>query len=99
MRQFRKNIDYSLYVIIDDTVCSINNMLEISRKLVNSGITCVQLRMKKANYTEIIIIGTKLLELLKPQGIPLIINDHVKLIKIIGADGVHIGQKDMPYHE
>jgi thiamine-phosphate pyrophosphorylase len=66
-------------------------------QLLNAGVTCIQLRMKSATKKEIITTGKEILTLLRPKNIPLIINDHVEVTKLIDADGVHLGQKDNPY--
>lgn len=89
------HIDYSLYLIIDDSICPPNKMCELLDKIKHAGITCVQLRMKGADTFSIETIGRKLLAILKPLHIPLIINDHINVAININADGVHIGQNDM----
>lgn len=93
------NINLSLYLIIDDSVCHPDNMVNMAKRVIHCGVTCVQLRMKNATSEIITETGKKLLFLLKPLGIPLIINDHIEIAKNIDADGVHIGQKDIPYFE
>lgn len=88
-------IDYSLYLVMDDSVVPTHNMINVLSTLVTAGITCVQLRMKKATPSEIKHIASQMLQLLKPHHIPLIINDHVDIAVAIDADGVHIGQQDI----
>lgn len=92
-------IDYSLYLLLDDFIVPADDMLNVLSKLVTTGITCVQLRMKKATHADIIRIATQILRLLKPHNIPLIINDHVDIVAAIDADGVHLGQGDMSSFE
>ena len=57
----------------------------------------VQLREKDAATGEFIELAGRLMKILKPLGIPLIINDRVDIAMAVDADGVHIGQSDMPY--
>ena len=57
----------------------------------------VQLREKDASTGEFVELGRKLMTVLKPLGVPLIINDRVDVALAVDADGVHIGQSDMPY--
>ena len=57
----------------------------------------VQLREKDAATGEFVELGRRLMSLLKPLGVPLIINDRVDVALAIDADGVHIGQSDMSY--
>lgn len=90
-------IDYSLYLIIDDTLCLPENMLDMVKRLSDYGVTCIQLRMKLASSAIIADIGKSLLDILKPKKIPLLINDSVDIAAEINADGVHIGQKDISY--
>ena len=66
------------------------------RRAVQGGVTMVQLREKHQDKLVIKEKALFLQALLKPLKIPLIINDYVELAAEIGADGVHIGQQDMP---
>lgn len=64
-------------------------------KAIQGGITSVQLRKKTDNLNEFAQLAYQFKELLKPFAIPLIINDHVEIAKIVNAEGVHIGQTDI----
>jgi thiamine-phosphate pyrophosphorylase len=55
----------------------------------------VQLRDKHAADGDFVSLGRKLVEVLKPLGVPFIINDRVHLFAAIGADGMHVGQSDL----
>ena len=57
----------------------------------------VQLREKECSTAEFIALARELKRALSPLGIPLIINDRVDVALAVDADGVHIGQSDMPY--
>lgn len=59
-----------------------------------SGLTAVQLREKNLSEIDLLNFGKQLQIVLKPLNIPLIINDNVKLCLQLGAEGVHLGQKD-----
>ena len=59
----------------------------------------MQLREKEASTGEFIALGRKLMTVLKPLGVPLIINDRVDVALAVDADGVHIGQSDMSYED
>jgi len=69
----------------------------IVEEAVCGGVTMVQLREKEIDTREFIQLGLRLKELLQPAGVPLIINDRVDVALAVDADGVHIGQSDMPY--
>ncbi|MDP4979801.1 MAG: thiamine phosphate synthase, partial [Desulfobacterales bacterium] len=70
--------------------------LEIVAAAVSGGVTCVQLREKMASTREFISEALKLKECLRSVTIPLIINDRLDVALAVGADGVHLGRKDMP---
>lgn len=62
---------------------------------INSGVTLFQLREKNTDYEHFKDIAIKIKPICKAHGVPLIINDNVKLAKEIDADGVHLGQNDL----
>lgn len=86
-----------LYLVTDRDVCQGRDLLEIISQAIEGGVTMVQLREKNCDTRQFIDIATKIKELLKPKHIPLIINDRVDVALAVDADGVHIGQSDMPY--
>lgn len=63
------------------------------------GCRWIQLRMKHASVDEIRPIALQAQALCKEAGATFIIDDHVSLVKEIGADGVHLGKNDMPIDE
>ena len=65
------------------------------RQAVMSGVTVFQLREKQADYEHFKTIALRIKPICKEYGVPLIINDNVKLAKEIDADGVHLGQDDL----
>lgn len=62
---------------------------------INSGVTLFQLREKNTDYEHFKNIALKIKPICRAHGVPLIINDNVKLAKEIDADGVHLGQNDL----
>lgn len=90
-------IDYSYYLIVDAQVCAPLPVIDAIEEVMDTGISCVQLRMKNQTPENIIRTGKHLLRYLRPRRIPLIINDDPDIALAIGADGVHIGQTDKPY--
>ena len=89
-------IDYSLYLVTDRGLARGRAMLDIVRAAVQGGVTCVQLREKTCATREFIEEALAVKEFLRSRGVPLIINDRVDVALAVGADGVHLGQKDMP---
>jgi thiamine-phosphate pyrophosphorylase len=64
-----------------------------------NGVTLVQLRDKNVDARPMLALGKRLLELLRPAGIALVVNDRIDVAQALDADGVHIGQQDLPYPE
>ncbi|NGO64821.1 thiamine phosphate synthase [Rhizobium daejeonense] len=94
-----KNVDLSLYLVLDPVLCEPIGMVETARLAVAGGATLVQLRDKKATTHKMIETGRALKAALAGSGVPLIVNDDVEAAIAIGADGVHVGQNDMPVAE
>ena len=91
------NFDLSLYLVTDRPLAGGRDMAWIVREAVAGGATMVQLREKECSTGEFVTLARELKEALQPLGIPLIINDRVDVALAVDADGVHIGQRDMPY--
>ena len=89
--------DLSLYLVTDRPLAQGRDMSWIVREAVAGGATMVQLREKECSTAEFIVLARKLKTALHPLGIPLIINDRIDIALAVDADGVHIGQSDMPY--
>ncbi|MBR4827052.1 MAG: thiamine phosphate synthase [Bacteroidales bacterium] len=86
-----------LYLVTDRPLCLGRELEWIVAEAVKGGVTMVQLREKDADTREFVALGLRLKELLAPLGVPLIINDRIDVALAVDADGVHIGQSDMPY--
>ena len=89
--------DLSLYLVTDRPLSGGRDMAWIVREAAAGGVTMVQLREKECSTAEFIQLARELKTALAPLGIPLIINDRVDVALAVDADGVHIGQSDMPY--
>ena len=89
--------DLSLYLVTDRPLSGGRDMAWIVREAAAGGVTMVQLREKECSTAEFIALARELKIALQPLGIPLIINDRVDVALAVDADGVHIGQSDMPY--
>ena len=92
MKEFLK-----LYLVTDRDLSLERSLEEVVSEAVRGGVTMVQLREKDAATGEFIELAGRLMKILTPLGIPLIINDRVDVALAVDADGVHIGQSDMPY--
>lgn len=89
--------DLRLYLVTDRPLSLGRDIDWIVEEAVKGGATMVQLREKDCSTREFIELAAKLMETLKPLGIPLLINDRIDVALAVDADGVHIGQSDMPY--
>jgi thiamine-phosphate pyrophosphorylase len=89
---------FKLYLIADQLNCRQSNIETVVAEAIKGGVDAVQLREKNVSTREIIELGRKLQVLLHKHNIPLIINDRVDIAMALDADGVHLGQRDMPYH-
>ena len=93
----RPEFDMSLYLVTDRPLSRGRDIEWIVEEAVKGGTTIVQLREKDCSTAEFVAIASRLMQRLKPLGIPLIINDRIDVALAVDADGVHIGQSDMPY--
>lgn len=86
-----------LYLVTDRSLSSGRSLEEVVSEAVAGGVTMVQLREKDASTGEFVELAFRLKEILKPYNVPLIINDRVDVALAVDAEGLHIGQSDMPY--
>ncbi|NCD21987.1 MAG: thiamine phosphate synthase [Spartobacteria bacterium] len=89
-------VDYSLYLVTDRALARGRTTAEIVRAAVAGGVTCVQVREKDCGTREFIEEARAVQAALRGTGVPLIVNDRVDVALAVGADGVHLGQGDMP---
>ncbi len=91
-----ENIDYTLCLVTDRGLARGRPTLDIVEAAVCGGVTCVQLREKTGSTREFIEQALAIRDFLRFRDIPLIINDRLDVALAVGADGVHLGQNDMP---
>ena len=91
------NLDLSLYLVLDPVQCGGHaRALEVTRAALDGGATIVQLRAPEWHKRAWLELALDLLPLTRRHGVPLIINDHIDVALAASADGVHIGQSDLP---
>ena len=91
-----KTLDTTLYFITDSTSVPEERFLPVVEAACKGGATLVQLREKDKSTREYMELATATHEITARYGIPLIIDDRVDVALAIGAEGVHVGQSDMP---
>lgn len=89
-------IDYSLYLLTDRDMLMGRDLLSEVRKAVKGGVSMVQLREKNCSSREFYNLALTLKTELAKMHVPLIINDRLDIALAVDADGLHIGQNDIP---
>lgn len=87
--------DLSVYLVTDPRLTAQRGLVETVSQAVAGGVTIVQLRDPDAKGRALVEAARALVALLRPLGIPLIVNDRVDVALAADADGVHLGQDDM----
>lgn len=85
-----------LYLVTDRPLCGARPVAEVVAEAVAGGAACVQLREKDLSTRAFLDLALELKDILAPAGVPLIINDRLDVALASGADGVHVGQSDLP---
>ena len=85
-----------LYLVTDQQALRGRSLTDVVMAAVQGGATCVQLREKTSNTRDFVALACALNNLLTPLGVPLVINDRIDVALACGAQGVHLGQSDMP---
>jgi len=86
-----------LYFVTDRGLCGKKPLEEVVIQAVKGGAAYVQLREKDVSTRFFVEEAQRIKKLLEKYRVPLIINDRVDVALACGAEGVHIGQEDMPY--
>jgi len=86
-----------LYLVTDRKLCGSRKMEDVVLQALQGGVACVQLREKDISTRLFVEEARKIKAIMAPFRAPLIINDRIDVALAAGADGVHIGQDDMPY--
>ena len=93
-----KELDLQLYFITDSTGYEEEKFLDQIEQAILGGVTFLQLREKEKSTRAYIELAEKVHQITKKYKIPLIIDDRVDVAMAIDAEGVHVGQSDMPVH-
>jgi thiamine-phosphate pyrophosphorylase len=88
---------FDLYLVTDEKLCLGKPLEEVVEQAVMGGVTAVQLREKELSTRDFIDRAVRLKKILSAYHVPLIINDRIDIALAVCADGIHVGQHDMPY--
>lgn len=90
------NLDTTLYFITDSSTVPAEKFLPSVEAACKGGATIIQLREKNKSTREYMELASAVHEITSRYNVPLIIDDRVDVALAIGAEGVHVGQTDMP---
>ena len=93
-----KHLDTSLYFITESTGLSEEELLRRTEEALQGGVTLLQLREKNRTTREYLSLAEKVHELTRRYGVPLLIDDRLDVAMAMDAEGVHLGQSDLPIH-
>lgn len=89
-----KQFDLSLYLVTDRHCLRGRDFYEAVEEALRAGVTLLQLREKELGMEELLAEGEKVKALCRKYQVPFLVDDNVEAAKILGADGVHLGQED-----
>ena len=89
-------LNTTLYLVTDSTGLSEEIFLRKIESALQNGVTLLQLREKEKSTREYISLAEKVHVISQKYGVPLIIDDRIDVALAVGAEGVHLGQSDMP---
>ena len=85
-----------LYLVTDSTGLAEEDFLRKTEEALKGGVTLLQLREKEKSTREYIALAEKVHAISKKYNVPLLIDDRIDVALAVGAEGVHLGQSDMP---
>ncbi len=89
-------VDWALTVVTDERLSLGRSQVEVVRAAIAGGATVVQLRQKDGATRAMVELGRALRALTREMGVALLVNDRLDVALAVDADGVHVGQEDMP---
>lgn len=92
----KKKLDTDLYCITAEEYSLGRSNIEVVKSLIASGIKIIQYREKNKEASQKYAECLEIRELTKKAGVTFIVNDDVDIAILVKADGVHIGQDDLP---
>jgi len=84
-----------VYPITDARISGLSHVRQV-KQMIAAGASFIQLREKHVGPSDFYVAAAEVIEIARPQGLRIIINDRVDIALALSADGVHLGQDDMP---
>ncbi len=91
-----KSLDLTLQVLVDPMQLDLKDLLPFCQTLRTGGATVVQLRGKHSSGLELFRYGMAFRDATRQTGLGLVVDDRADVAVAVGADGVHVGQDDLP---
>jgi thiamine-phosphate pyrophosphorylase len=95
----RRVLDPTLYLVADGSACGERGVVATVAAAVAGGVTAVQLRDHRATTRELLATASELRDMLAGTGVCFLVNDRLDVALAAGADGVHVGQSDLPVED
>jgi thiamine-phosphate pyrophosphorylase len=95
-KSHRRKMDFELYVVTDRRFLGGKELAQVVEAAVKGGAGCIQLREKHADIRSVLNLARELRKVTRESGATFIINDSLEVALETGADGVHLGQEDLP---
>ena len=97
LRKDKTKLMSGLYVIIDTQALVDREPIEITRQVIQGGTRIIQLRDKVLGKNKLLTIAQRMKDVCAENNVLFIMNDYLDLALAVGADGLHLGQKDLPF--
>ena len=94
-----KKLDWNLYLLTEESLSDGRSTLEVVKKAVQGGVDVIQLRDKNMSLRERYALGKEIRKITWKNEVCFIVNDRVDLALALDADGVHLGQNDLPLRD
>jgi thiamine-phosphate pyrophosphorylase len=98
-RDLERKLDFALYVVTDPHLSRGRDFLEVVAPAIEGGAGAIQLRAKDLKRRELLAVARELRALTAERDTTFIVNDHIDVALAVDADGVHLGQEDLPLPE
>jgi thiamine-phosphate pyrophosphorylase len=89
-------MDLSLYVIVDRRMIKDKSLFQVAREVIAGGATTIQLREKNMESGDLYNLASSIKEVAKKRRVLFLVDDRVDIALAVNADGVHLGEKDLP---
>jgi len=93
-----RGCQWSLCLLLTRSLC-VRPWREVLEAAMEGGVDCVQVREKEAEAGELLKMARDVVAMARPRGVAVVVNDRPDVAMLAGADGVHLGQTDLPVSE